>query len=134
MDDLIKRDDALAACDIGPCSEWTNYTKDGYSHAADDCKRGIAALPAVDPVVIHQVDAAAIREAALEARIEELVEERDEFERLWEHSDFNLKLKTKELKTAEAAINKAVILMRNLYEGDRTHEMHDFIIRYGETK
>lgn len=54
--ELIKREDALAACDIGPCSEWTDYTKDGYSLAADDCKRGIAALPAIDP--------AAIREAA----------------------------------------------------------------------
>jgi hypothetical protein len=88
MTDLIRRDDALAACDIGPCSEWNDYTKDGYSLAADDCKRGIAALPTVDPATLtskyvdnsktanpvvndhiadvgKMVDPAAIREAAM---------------------------------------------------------------------
>jgi hypothetical protein len=46
-DDLIKRGDALNACDIGPCDEWSDFTKSGYNLAAEDCKRNIAALPAV---------------------------------------------------------------------------------------
>lgn len=46
-DDLIKRDDALAACDIAPPDEWNDYTKGGYDFAAEDCKRNIATLPAV---------------------------------------------------------------------------------------
>ena len=49
--DFIRRDDALALLD-----SWT-YCCD----AAD----AVRALPAVDPVVIHQVDPDAIREAAL---------------------------------------------------------------------
>lgn len=47
MADLIKRDDALVACDIAPADEWNEYTKDGYIFAAEECKRNIAALPAV---------------------------------------------------------------------------------------
>jgi hypothetical protein len=47
MTDLIKREDALAACDIAPPDEWNNYSRDGYEFAADDCKRNIAALPGV---------------------------------------------------------------------------------------
>jgi hypothetical protein len=51
MTDLIKRDDALAAITLGA----TVIT----------LQSRIRTLPAVDPVVIHQVDPAAIREAAL---------------------------------------------------------------------
>ena len=61
MTDLIKRDDALAAIDTA----LNNATGDLF-----DCHAAIRALPAIDP--------AAIREAALQARIKELVKERDD--------------------------------------------------------
>lgn len=47
--EMIYLDDALAACDIAPPDEWNDYTKGGYDFAAEECKRNIAALPAVDP-------------------------------------------------------------------------------------
>ena len=49
MTDLIKRKDALAACDIAPPDEWNDYTKGGYDFAAEECKRNIATLPAINP-------------------------------------------------------------------------------------
>ena len=60
MDDPIKREDALAACDIAPPDEWNDYTKGGYDFAAEECKRNIATLPAIDPAAIRE---AALREA-----------------------------------------------------------------------
>lgn len=59
--DFIRRDDVLAACDIAPPDEWNDYTKGGYDFAAEECKRNIAALPAIDPAAIRE---AALREAA----------------------------------------------------------------------
>jgi hypothetical protein len=64
MTDLIKRDDALAAIDTA----LNNATGDLF-----DCHAAIRGLAAIDP--------AAIREAALQARIEELVKERDDLGR-----------------------------------------------------
>lgn len=58
---LIKRDDALAACEIGPSDEWHMHTKSGYELAADDCKRNIVAVPAIDIATIRED---ALREAA----------------------------------------------------------------------
>jgi outer membrane protein assembly factor BamD (BamD/ComL family) len=57
MEDLIKRDDALAAIDA--------FKRDFEQSWKVQFSADIKALPAVDPVVIHQVDPAAIREAAL---------------------------------------------------------------------
>ena len=57
MTDLIKRDDALAAIDT--------FKRDFEQSWKVQFSADIKALPAVDPVVIHQVDPAAIREAAL---------------------------------------------------------------------
>ena len=62
MTDLIKRDDALAAIDT--------FKRDFEQSWKVQFSADIKALPAVNP--------AAIREAALQARIEELVKERDE--------------------------------------------------------
>ena len=70
MTDLIKRDDALAAIDT--------FKRDFEQSWKVQFSADIKALPAVDPVVIHQVDPAAIREAALQARIEELEERNKE--------------------------------------------------------
>lgn len=58
---LIKRDDALAACEIGPSDEWHMHTKSGYELAADDCKRNIVAVPAIDIATIRED---ALREAS----------------------------------------------------------------------
>ena len=55
MSDLIRRMDAVQACQVGPSDEWSRSTKDGYNQAATDCVRNIlrlaAALPAVQPHV-----------------------------------------------------------------------------------
>ena len=63
MTDLIKRDDALAAIDT--------FKRDFEQSWKVQFSADIKALPAIDP--------AAIRDAALQARIEELVKERDEY-------------------------------------------------------
>ena len=57
MSDPIKRDDALATIDT--------FKRDFEQSWKVQFSADIKALPAVDPVVIHQVDPAAIREAAL---------------------------------------------------------------------
>lgn len=72
-DDLIKRSDALAACDIGPCDEWSDFTKSGYNLAADDCKRNIAAL-----TLNHTADV-----GKMVARIEQLERENARLDAGW---------------------------------------------------
>lgn len=102
MTDLIKREDALALLDL----------ISGGEEYIDDRERLVAALPTIDPATIDaetqamgdamlygvgimqggkhinlqyffaQPDPAAIREAALQAHIEELAEERDTARRL----------------------------------------------------
>jgi hypothetical protein len=39
--DLIRRIDAMQACQVGPSDEWSRMTKSGYSQAATDCSMGI---------------------------------------------------------------------------------------------
>ena len=63
MSDLIRRMDAVQACQVGPSDEWSRSTKSGYNQAATDCAMNILHVPAALPAV--QPDAAAIREAAL---------------------------------------------------------------------
>lgn len=41
MTDLIRRMDAIQACQVGPSDEWARATKDGYNQAATDCQRNI---------------------------------------------------------------------------------------------
>lgn len=65
MTDLIKRDDALAAIQEYAVQEVGAFRTPDLKGAADI----IRALPAIDP--------AAMREAALQVRIEELMKERD---------------------------------------------------------
>ena len=85
MSDLIKRDDALALL-----NSWT------YCCDAEDAVR---ALPAVDP--------AAIREAALQARIEELEKQCSVYAR----SDRFL---VEEIKELEAKLTEAVAGLRKI--------------------
>lgn len=58
MSDLIRRMDAVQACQVGPSDEWSQSTKSGYNQAATDCAMNILRIPAVqpdltDPVVVH---------------------------------------------------------------------------------
>ena len=41
MGDLIKRMDAIQACQVGPSDEWSKATKSGYEQAATDCAMNI---------------------------------------------------------------------------------------------
>lgn len=53
MSDLIRRMDAVQACQVGPSDEWSRSTKSGYNQAATDCAMNILriapALPAAQP-------------------------------------------------------------------------------------
>lgn len=63
--DLIRRIDAMQACQVGPSDEWAKATKDGYNQAATDCAMAILRIapisstaPAVLPLLPDMVDAA----------------------------------------------------------------------------
>ena len=60
MSDLIRREDAVQACQVGPSDEWSRDTKSGYNQAATDCATSILRVPAVKPsdTVQPQIDAA----------------------------------------------------------------------------
>lgn len=112
MTDLIKRDDALALVE-----QWFDTDNHLYSIILND----ITNLPAVDPVVIHQVDPAAIREAALREagydttltdRIEEVVKERDGLLRVV--TDNHVALQRAE--AAEAKLDKVVEMLQSFVD------------------
>jgi len=51
-DDLIRRMDAVQACQVGTSDEWSRSTKDGYNQAATDCYMNILKIaPAAQPAV-----------------------------------------------------------------------------------
>jgi len=60
MSDLIRRMDAVQACQVGPSDEWSRDTKSGYSQAATDCAMNILRIPA--DTVQAQIDEARLRE------------------------------------------------------------------------
>jgi len=49
MTDLIRRMDAVQACQVGPSDEWSSDTKSGYNQAATDCAMNMLRIPAVHP-------------------------------------------------------------------------------------
>jgi hypothetical protein len=49
-DDLIRRMDAVQACQVGPSDEWSRSTKSGYYQAATDCYMNILKIP---PAALH---------------------------------------------------------------------------------
>ena len=51
MSDLIRRMDAVQACQVGPSDEWSRSTKSGYNQAATDCAMNMLRIPAVQPDV-----------------------------------------------------------------------------------
>ena len=111
MTDLIKRDDALAAA--GVIYKWSIA-------AAEELEAAIAAMPAIDP--------AAIREAALQDRIEELGRSRKDLEKL-SIKLLNEKLQGEwreplvaELEAAEAKLTKAVEALRHTLDKPRSAE------------
>lgn len=66
MTDLIRRIDAIHACQVGPSDEWSTSTKDGYIFAATECSMNILRIPrTIDPA---QIRAEALREAAASVR------------------------------------------------------------------
>ena len=63
MSDLIRRIDAVQACQVGPSDEWSRSTKSGYNQAATDCAMNILRVPAVQPDTVQaQIDAAVLAE------------------------------------------------------------------------
>jgi hypothetical protein len=60
MSDLIRRMDAIQACQVGPSDEWSRDTKSGYNQAATDCAMNILRVPAVPAQA--QIDAAVLAE------------------------------------------------------------------------
>ena len=90
MSDLIRRMDAVQACQVGPSGEWSRDTKSGYNQAATDCAMNILRVPAVKPddlitALTAERDSLLsghrilnIDGARLQDRIEALTAERDE--------------------------------------------------------
>lgn len=50
--DMIRRMDAVQACQAGPSDEWSRATRDGYNQAATDIAMNMLRIPAVTPAVI----------------------------------------------------------------------------------
>jgi len=51
--DLIRRIDAMQACQVGPSDEWAKATKDGYNQAATDCAMAILRVDSAPTVTVH---------------------------------------------------------------------------------
>lgn len=47
--DLIRRIDAMQACQVGPSDEWAKATKSGYNQAATDCAINIMRIEPIAP-------------------------------------------------------------------------------------
>ena len=65
--DLIRRIDAMQACQVGPSDEWSKATKDGYNQAATDCAMAILR---VAPVPAANDEVASYKMAAMECELE----------------------------------------------------------------
>jgi hypothetical protein len=71
MSDLIRRMDAVQACQVGPSDEWSRDTKSGYNQAATDCAMNMLRVPAVQPdarIEALQADNARLRDALSKSR------------------------------------------------------------------
>lgn len=51
--DLIRRMDAMQACQVGPSDEWARATKDGYNQAATDIAMNVLRIPAATPPEVN---------------------------------------------------------------------------------
>ncbi len=52
--DLIRRIDAMQACQVGPSDEWAKATKDGYNQAATDCAMAILRVDSAPAVTVQE--------------------------------------------------------------------------------
>lgn len=94
MTDLIRRGDAMQACQVGPSDEWSRDTKSGYNQAATDCAMNILRVPAVQSAARIEALTAEVNEAQKEHKgwqsaavklmeqVTALTAERDEYKRL----------------------------------------------------
>ena len=64
--DMIRRIDAMQACQVGPPDEWARATKSGYNQAATDCAMNILRLEPVATSSAAQI--------AADTRVQALVE------------------------------------------------------------
>ena len=51
MSDLIRRIDAMQACQVAPSDEWSKATKGGYNQAATDCAMALLKCEPVPPTL-----------------------------------------------------------------------------------
>ena len=65
--DLIRRIDAMQACQVAPSDEWAKATKDGYNQAATDCAMAILR---VAPVPAANDEVASYKMASMECELE----------------------------------------------------------------
>ena len=66
MSDLIRRIDAMQACQVAPSDEWSKATKDGYNQAATDCAMALLKCEPVPPTLSAAMELPEVR-ALLEA-------------------------------------------------------------------
>jgi len=67
MSDLIRRIDAMQACQVAPSDEWSKATKGGYNQAATDCAMAIMRIA---PVSAANDEVASYKMAAMECELE----------------------------------------------------------------
>lgn len=65
--DLIRRIDAMQACQVAPSDEWSKATKGGYNQAATDCAMAILR---VAPAPAANDEVASYKMAAMECELE----------------------------------------------------------------
>ena len=59
MSDLIRRIDAMQACQVAPSDEWSKATKGGYNQAATDCAMALLKCEPVPPTLSAALEALA---------------------------------------------------------------------------
>ena len=72
MSDLIRRIDAMQACQVAPSDEWSKATKGGYNQAATDCAMALLKCEPVPPTLSAAMELPEVKELmeAMERAIE----------------------------------------------------------------
>lgn len=70
MSDLIRRIDAIQACQVAPSGEWSDARKSGYNQAATDCAMALLKCEPVPPTLSAAMELPEVQ--ALEAKIADL--------------------------------------------------------------
>ena len=61
MSDLIRRIDAMQACQVAPSDEWSKATKGGYNQAATDCAMALLKCEPVPPTLSAAMELPEVR-------------------------------------------------------------------------